>query len=218
MAKAFKLSLLLAAFLAAFSHSAVRTDPQRGIIVDRESEKDRTWPNGTLVYVVESNKNYRLYNRVFTEFSMGSGTFGGFGDPTATIGLTVVPGSDTLAMRRDGAPALSQDIAPVWTSPHTFDSSAVFPDARSACVGTGAIDGSGGEVTGDSTDLSLIHRGSGGEGEAYININGGSSFVQVSTLAGSGTRYVTASADGTLGTGDPSGVFVPTTRNSDVCR
>ncbi|HZS09516.1 MAG TPA: hypothetical protein VFD58_32095 [Blastocatellia bacterium] len=43
---------------------------------------------------------------------------GSVGNPTATIGLTAVNGSASTAMRSDGAPALSQAIAPVWTGAH----------------------------------------------------------------------------------------------------
>lgn len=41
-------------------------------------------------------------------------------NPTAVIGLTAVNGVATSAIRSDGAPALSQAISPVWSSPHTF--------------------------------------------------------------------------------------------------
>lgn len=42
-------------------------------------------------------------------------------NPTATIGLSAVNGSDNTAfVRRDGAPALSQAIAPTWTANHIW--------------------------------------------------------------------------------------------------
>lgn len=47
-------------------------------------------------------------------------TVGGLADPTASIGLTAVNGVATTAMRSDGAPALSQSIAPIWSGLHTF--------------------------------------------------------------------------------------------------
>lgn len=46
-----------------------------------------------------------------------------FAAPTATIGLTTVPGSASTGIRSDGAPALSQAITPVWTGLHTFTAS-----------------------------------------------------------------------------------------------
>lgn len=42
------------------------------------------------------------------------------GNPTGTIGLTAVNGSAATFLRSDGAPALSQAIAPTWTGLHTF--------------------------------------------------------------------------------------------------
>lgn len=41
-------------------------------------------------------------------------------NPTGTIGLTAVNGVATSAIRSDGAPALSQSIAPTWTGTHLF--------------------------------------------------------------------------------------------------
>lgn len=48
------------------------------------------------------------------------GSFSGFANPTGTVGLAVVNGSATTAMRSDGAPPLSQAIAPTWTGIHTW--------------------------------------------------------------------------------------------------
>jgi hypothetical protein len=41
-------------------------------------------------------------------------------NPGTNIGLSVVNGTATTYMRSDGAPALSQAIAPTWTAAHTF--------------------------------------------------------------------------------------------------
>lgn len=41
-------------------------------------------------------------------------------NPSASVGLSAVNGSATTFMRSDGAPALSQSIAPTWTGVHTF--------------------------------------------------------------------------------------------------
>ncbi len=46
----------------------------------------------------------------------------GSGNPSASIGLSAVNGSATTYMRSDGAPALSQSIAPTWTAQHIFSS------------------------------------------------------------------------------------------------
>ena len=54
----------------------------------------------------------------------GSGGGGGSGaNPTGTVGLSVVNGSATTFLRSDGAPPLSQAIAPTWTGVHTFSGS-----------------------------------------------------------------------------------------------
>lgn len=45
-------------------------------------------------------------------------------NPTGTIGLSAVNGSANTALRSDGAPALSQAIAPTWTALHTFTATA----------------------------------------------------------------------------------------------
>jgi hypothetical protein len=47
------------------------------------------------------------------------GSFSGFANPTASLGLAAVNGSATTAMRSDAAPALSQSISPSWTGTHT---------------------------------------------------------------------------------------------------
>lgn len=48
------------------------------------------------------------------------GSFTGFANPTATIGLSAVNGSATTAMRSDAAPALNQAISPTMTGNWTF--------------------------------------------------------------------------------------------------
>lgn len=46
-----------------------------------------------------------------------------FDAPSALVGLVAKPGVATLSMRSDGAPALDQSIAPVWSGLHTFTKS-----------------------------------------------------------------------------------------------
>ncbi len=53
-------------------------------------------------------------------FTAPAGGITGLANPTASVGLTAVNGSAATAMRSDGAPALSQAIAPTWTGNHTF--------------------------------------------------------------------------------------------------
>ena len=58
--------------------------------------------------------------------SVTGGTFGGFGNPTGTVGLTAVNGVASTVMASDSAPALSQAITPTWTGQHIFSATAVF--------------------------------------------------------------------------------------------
>lgn len=48
----------------------------------------------------------------------GGGSTGA--NPTASVGLAAVNGVETTFLRSDGAPALSQSIAPTWTGAHAF--------------------------------------------------------------------------------------------------
>jgi len=60
-----------------------------------------------------------------------SGTPAG-ANPSASVGLSAVNGSSSNYMRADGAPALSQAIAPTWTAQH------IFGEASSITSGTSA--------------------------------------------------------------------------------
>lgn len=44
-------------------------------------------------------------------------------NPSASAGLSAINGSASTFMRSDGAPAISQSIAPTWTATHTFSKS-----------------------------------------------------------------------------------------------
>ena len=55
-------------------------------------------------------------------------------NPTATIGLSAVNGVLTSAMRSDGAPALSQAIAPTWSAQHTFTLPPIFSSVTASQV------------------------------------------------------------------------------------
>lgn len=48
------------------------------------------------------------------------GSFSGFANPSATIGLTAVNGVATTCMASDSAPPLSQAIVPTWTGTHLW--------------------------------------------------------------------------------------------------
>jgi hypothetical protein len=72
--------------------------------------------SGTNVYFSTNAAGQLLVNAANS--SGGSG--GGVANPTALVGLTAVNGTATTAIRSDGAPALSQAIAPTWTGVHVF--------------------------------------------------------------------------------------------------
>lgn len=74
---------------------------------------------GTNLYVLQTDG---AGNTSWVAQSGGGG--GGTGaNPTASVGLSPVNGSATTFLRSDGAPALSQAIAPTWTGIHTFSPS-----------------------------------------------------------------------------------------------
>jgi hypothetical protein len=72
-------------------------------------------------------------------------------NPTGTIGLSAVNGSAGTFLRSDGAPALSQAIAPTWTGQHTFTRTASTPVLINGPVaGTSVL-----EVTGNTTGVPI---------------------------------------------------------------
>lgn len=73
-------------------------------------------------------------------------TGGTSANPSATIGLTAVNGSAGTFLRSDGAPALSQAIAPTWTGNHTFT-----PASGVSIVVNGAANNFSQQITGNST-------------------------------------------------------------------
>lgn len=52
--------------------------------------------------------------------AVGASGVTGAANPSATIGLSTINGSATTFLRSDGAPALSQAIAPTWSAQHIF--------------------------------------------------------------------------------------------------
>ena len=59
-------------------------------------------------------------NRYLTQ-NHAAGSFDGFANPAASVGLVAVNGVATTAMRSDGAPALDQGIIATWTALHTYN-------------------------------------------------------------------------------------------------
>jgi hypothetical protein len=68
------------------------------------------------------------------------------------IGLTVVNGSATTFLRSDGAPLLSQAIAPTWTAQHIFASDGTAGNANWAIKINSALPVTGWAQTGGATD------------------------------------------------------------------
>lgn len=71
----------------------------------------------------------------------GSGSTGA--NPTGTVGLSAVNGSATTYLRSDGAPPLSQAIAPTWTAEHIFNAAGAASTNSVLFNGTVFTGGSG---------------------------------------------------------------------------
>ncbi len=101
-----------------------------------------------------------------------------FASPSGNIGLTVVAGTATTALRSDATPALSQAIAPTWTGTHTFSNptySALF---------TGGNVGIGTTAPAQKLDIA-----------------GGLNVSQVATIGGNATVGGTATISGATSLG-----------------
>lgn len=64
------------------------------------------------------------------------GSFSGFANPSASIGLTANNGTATTAMRSDATPALSVSISPTWSGTHTFSNAIVGSVTGNAATAT----------------------------------------------------------------------------------
>ena len=73
-----------------------------------------------------------------TTWATAAGGVTGLANPTATIGLAVVNGAATTAMRSDGAPPLSQAILPTWTGAHVWAQTVASGTVASTLTVTGA--------------------------------------------------------------------------------
>jgi hypothetical protein len=82
-----------------------------------------------LTLVAGSNMTITTDNTAKSITFAATGGSGVGGNPTGTVGLTGVNGVASTFLRSDGAPPLSQSIAPTWTGVHAF-----APTARSSGV------------------------------------------------------------------------------------
>lgn len=133
------------------------------------------------------------------------GSFNGFANPSASIGLSAVNGSAATAMRSDAAPALSQAITPTWSGLHTFGNG-----LAQTGVGTYSIDDNSGTAwrltqgsnpyinvatTNSSEKVSI---GNSTTNPSYEFLGPGS--LTITSLAGSGTRMVVVDGSGVTST------------------
>ena len=122
----------------------VGNDSAGGVYVGyRDADHGNDTTAGAAGITTLGNGNAYGTPRVFTTTAGGGGGSGGGGsvaNPTATIGLTVINGVSTDAMRADAAPPLDQAIVPTWTGLHTFAGSL---DVRLAGTSQFKIDSTG---------------------------------------------------------------------------
>jgi len=105
-------------------------------------------------------------------FSGGGGTGA---DPSASVGLSAVNGVATTFLRSDGAPALSQSIAPTWTGLHVFTPTVTT--------------GNGLAVTGTPTSGNLVSISASGTGAASNTKTALSVATSGANTTGSMTTY-----------------------------
>jgi hypothetical protein len=79
----------------------------------------KTFTRTELTYLDSSGAEVQITNLGGLNLTSAS-----FANPTASVGLSVVNGTATTAMRSDAAPPLSQAIAPTWTAAHVWTPSA----------------------------------------------------------------------------------------------
>lgn len=148
-----------------------------------------------------------------TTFWRGDGTWAapagaGTGNPTATIGLTAVNGSAATSLRSDGAPALSQAIAPTWTSTHTFTPSSGNGIVVNGIAGTAGLLVNGGAATGTSKGA-VVHAGTNASDFAFVlaDTTGATQFLKT---FGDGGTVLAAATGGDLGLGtvNATGLYV----------
>lgn len=133
-----------------------------------------------------------------------AGGITGLANPSATIGLSAVNGSAFTAMRSDGAPALSQAIAPTWSAAHIW-----------SLVGDG---GNNGAININNTlpQWTLFESDAAANaGHWSFSANGGQLRMRTFNDANSaGTDFLTVSRSGTtptaLSLGGGANVTIPT--------
>lgn len=115
----------------------------------------------------------------------GSGSSGA--NPTASVGLAAVNGVAATFLRSDGAPALSQSIAPTWTAGHIFNAASGIPVSITPAANTTAQVISGGSTTGSGTTKGATFSHT---ANTSGNIDGVWTFGMTDTASGSTTKVL----------------------------
>ncbi len=150
----------------------------------------------------------------FTVAIAGTDYVSGLANPTGIIGIAVVNGSATTAMRSDAAPAIDVSISPTWTGTHTFN---LGLSASGAAI---SLNTNSNFVTNINTGTSTgaVNIANGSAGGNVISIGNTTGATSTSINAGSGGLNLNTSAatneTTTLGT-TGSAVFGSSTANSD---
>ena len=116
-------------------------------------------------------------------------------NPIASVGLTAVNGSATTFLRSDGAPALSQAIAPTWTAAHVFTATGTTTSITVNQISTmtqGILVAGG---TGTSTQITVS------------SVSGASAILALlgDGLAASAANYIRCTPSGNLAMGTNNG-------------
>lgn len=144
------------------------------------------------------------------------GSFDGFANPSAQIGLSAVNGSATTAMRSDAAPALDQGITPTWTGAHIF--SAAPPAVTISNANNPSLSIEDSDAAADTQDWRL--RNAGGTFTLSTYTDAGVLGNNAISISRTGTTVDTVNLFGTAITGNgvsitPSeGSFTPTIASS----
>lgn len=141
---------------------------------------------GKVATLVDTSNNLLYY------YSGGAWRTLAAANPTATIGLSAVNGTAATFMRSDGAPALSQAIAPTWTGAHTFTPSSGKAITINPVAGTYAMDIAS---AGDTTALTFNN------GVARIYTPGASQVLWLRTASSLLQVGTTGTSDNVIGLG-----------------
>lgn len=95
--------------------------------------------SGASIYVQEGNTNVGTWvlttaNPIIIDTTAVTFVLKNAANPTASVGLSTVNGSASSYMRSDGAPALSQAIAPTWTGRHSWLIASTIASGASAVL------------------------------------------------------------------------------------